>query len=83
MKSKFREFILPISVSVPFLFVYYYFALPAINLRAPGFYAMLIITALVFIGTYLLANNTKAIGNLFATVAQNMGEKKKRKKDDG
>ena len=82
MKNKFREFILPIAVSVPFLLIYYYFALPAINLRSVGFYAMLILTALVFVGTYFFANNARSFKSLFKNVSVNVSGMKKRKNDN-
>lgn len=74
MKNKFKGFILPISVTVPFLLLYYYFALPAINLRAVGFWAMLVISALVFIGTYVLANNGKYFKNLGVKINASLNE---------
>ena len=82
MKNKFKEFILPIAVSVPFLLIYYYFALPAINLRSVGFYAMLILTALVFVGTYFFANNARSFKSLFKNVSVNVSGMKKRKNDN-
>ena len=82
MKNKFKEFIIPISVTVPFIFVYFYFALPAINLRAVGFYAMLILTALVFVGTYFFANNARSFKSLFKNVSVNVSGMKKRKNDN-
>ena len=82
MKNKFKEFIIPISVTVPFIFVYFYFALPAINLRAVGFYAMLILTALVFVGTYFFTNNAKSFKSLFKNVSVNVSGMKKRKNDN-
>ena len=82
MKNKFKEFILPIAVSVPFLLIYYYFALPAINLRSVGFYAMLILTALVFVGTYFFTNNARSFKSLFKNVSVNVSGMKKRKNDN-
>lgn len=81
MKNKFKEFIIPISVTVPFTFVYFYFALPAINLRAVGFYTMLILTALVFVGTHFIANNARSFKKVFANLSASVNEMKNKKKN--
>ena len=83
MKNKFKEFIIPISVSIPFLLVYFYFVLPAINLRSVGFYVMLVLTALVFVGTYFLANNARSLKKIFVNVSASINEMKKKNKNDG
>ncbi len=53
MKEKVKGFILPTIVSVLFALAYFYLAVPAINLRAFGFWLMIILTVAVFIGIYV------------------------------
>ena len=57
MKSNFRKYILPGIISLAFLALYFYIFIPAINLRAIGFYVMLFLTAFVYVFSYLLIND--------------------------
>lgn len=82
MKIKFKSFVLPIAVTIPFILLYYYFALPAINLRAPGFWAMLVISAFVFIATYVVSCNKAYIKRLGASLTASFNEIKNKKNDD-
>lgn len=70
MKEKLKSLILPVAVSVPFLLLYYYLFIPAINWRSGGFWAMLVIYALVFIGCYSLSNH-KGILKVIVEAAKN------------
>ena len=60
-KGKFTGFIFPTIITFLFLFPYYYFALPAINLRSGGVWIFIILTALVFIVSYVSWNNSTFI----------------------
>ena len=57
MKEKLTGFIFPTVITIPFMFIYYYLALPAINLRSYGFWAWLIISGGVFAFCYFSWNN--------------------------
>ena len=59
MKEKIKGFALPMATSVPFALVYYYFAIPAINLRSFGFWLMVILTAAVYIGCYCVTTHSE------------------------
>ena len=79
MKEKIKGLIFPTLITVPFLFIYYYLAIPAINLRAVGFWVMLILTAGVFIGCYISWNNStflKDIGAWIKASANNASKAK-------
>lgn len=57
MKDNVKKYGLPGVISALFLILYFYFAIPAINLRAIGFYVMLFLTAFVYVLSYLLLND--------------------------
>lgn len=78
MKKGFKKFILPICVTLPFLLVYYYLALPAINIRAVGFWAMLIITSVLFLGVYVISNNSAFFKKLGEKMKANFAESLKK-----
>lgn len=79
MKNKFKGFILPIAVTVPFVLIYYYLALPAINVRAVGFWAMLVISAIVFVATYLISGNADYLKKLADKLSKSFEEAKRKK----
>ena len=82
MKEKIKGFIFPTAVTLPFILVYYYLALPAINLRAVGFWVMLILATLVFTGCYVLKNKPpflRAIGDYIKASANAERQKSKKK----
>ncbi|MBE6537341.1 MAG: CvpA family protein [Ruminococcaceae bacterium] len=79
MKNKFKGFILPIALTLTFLLIYYYLALPAINVRAVGFWAMLIIAALIFVATYLVAGNKNYLKSLGAKMAKGFEDAKRKR----
>ena len=66
MKSKIKSFVLPGAVSLLFMAIYFYLAIPAINIRSSGLYFMIILTALVYIAVYSAINRT----SLFVKVAR-------------
>ena len=59
MKEKIKVFAWPTASAVIFALAYFYLALPAINLRSFGFWAMITLTAAVFIGCYCIVNKTE------------------------
>lgn len=66
MKEKIKGFIFPTLITVPFMLIYYYLALPAINLRAIGFWIMLVLSIAVFIGSYVSMNNSAFLKDVAA-----------------
>ena len=52
MKEKLKKFILPSVVTLAFMALYFYLALPALNLRAGGMWLWLALGAIVFFITY-------------------------------
>jgi len=81
MKNGFKKFIWPIGITVPFLFLYYYFALPAINVRSIGFWAMLILTALLFLLIYVVSNHSEIFKKLGDKMKENIAEADRKKKN--
>jgi len=83
MKEKIKGFILPTILSVLFALAYFYLAVPAINLRAFGFWFMLILTAAVFIGLYVSFTDETLIKRIKAwlkTSVSDAAQKSKKKK---
>ncbi|MBE6635731.1 MAG: CvpA family protein [Ruminococcaceae bacterium] len=78
-----KGFILPTILSVLFALAYFYLAVPAINLRAFGFWFMLILTAAVFIGLYVSFTDETLIKRIKAwlkTSVSDAAQKSKKKK---
>ena len=66
MKEKIKGFILPTVLTLAFLLIYFYLALPALNILAGGFWLMIFLAAIIFVVTYLYKNNReflKKLGN--------------------
>ena len=64
MKEKIKGFILPTVPTLAFLLIYFYLALPALNILAGGFWLMIFLAALIFVVTYLYKNNREFLKNL-------------------
>lgn len=80
MKNKIKDFILPTVITVPFIFLYYYVALPAINWRSYELWLMIVIAALVFGACYFASRDksitkhfTEAIKKIFADASNKGG----------
>ncbi len=87
MKSKIKGIVFPILITVLFSALYFYLALPAINLRAFGFWFMLILAAAVFTVSYASFNRSDLIKSVKKWVEENLDQNrgkstKKRKPDD-
>ena len=87
MKEKIKRFILPTVLTLAFLLIYFYLALPALNILAGEFWLMIFLAAIIFVGSYLYKNNREHLKNigsiLKATFAQDSNKKnKKRNKND-
>ncbi len=83
MKEKLKELIFPTVVTVPVMLIYYYLAIPAINLRSFGFWAMIILAAAIFIGCYASWNHSdvfKKISNWINDELLNQNKSKKKYK---
>ncbi len=78
MKDKLKGFIFPTVITLPFMAVYYYFALPALNLRAGGFWIWLILSAAVFVGCYFSWHNPGFWRELSESLGMDAKSKKKR-----
>ena len=64
MKEKIKGFILPTVLTLAFLLIYFYLALPALNILAGGFWLMIFLAAIIFVVTYLYKNNREFLKNL-------------------
>ena len=73
MKEKIKGFILPTIATVLFVLLYFYFTLPAINLRAFGFWAMIILAVAVFIGVYVSFTDETLIPRVKAWMKSSIG----------
>ncbi len=82
MKKSFKKFVLPICVTLPFLLVYYYLALPAINIRSIGFWVMLLLTSLLFLTVYVISNNSAFFKKLGERMKMNIAEAGKKDEKD-
>lgn len=83
MKGRIKGFVFPTVITLIFLALYYYLAIPAINLRSGGFWAMIIFAALVFMGCYISWNHStflKEIGSWIKAVVVEDSKKKGKKK---
>lgn len=80
-KVSFSEFILPIIVTVLFLLGYFYIVLPPINLRSPGFWLMLSLAFIVFVGTYVLWNEVNFFSKLGRAIKRKMFAESNKKKN--
>ena len=85
-KDKVKGFIFPTVITVPFAALYYYLAIPAINLRAFGFWLMLFLVAAVFFLAYILWNDPGFFVRLRSVIVSeavkgNAKNKKRSKKD--
>lgn len=76
MRNKIKSFIFPTVVTVPFMLIYYYFALPAINLRSYGFWFWLLIGGLVFACCYFSWENPEYIKGIRALFGKQSRKKK-------
>ena len=59
MNTKIKAYLFPSLITLGFLAVYYYLALPAFNLRSGGFWVMIILAALAFIVSRGFFTNSK------------------------
>ena len=75
-----KQFIFPTVITLPFMAVYYYLALPAFNIKAGGFWAWLIIGAIVFAVCYFSWNNPEFISSIPAFLGIETGKGKKTRK---
>lgn len=85
MNTKVKSYLFPSLITVGFLAVYYYLALPALNLRSGGFWVMLILGALAFFvshGFFSKSDFFKEIGEWFKAVAEEDTKKKNKKPGD-
>lgn len=82
MKTTFKKYVLPPIISLVFLFLYFYVAIPAINVRNVGFWIMLLITGAVYLLSYVLINDRRFFKKLNSEIKV-YTEKKLGKKDDG
>ncbi|MBR2650707.1 MAG: CvpA family protein [Clostridia bacterium] len=82
MKEKLKSLIFPTVITLPFMAVYYYFGLPALNLRAADFWVWLIISAGVFAVCYFSWNDPGAFQRFIGWlgVEAKGGPKKKTKR---
>ncbi len=84
-RASFSEFIFSIIATVLFLWGYLYIVLPPINLRAPGFWLMVSIAFVIFVGTYIMWNEENFLRKLGRAIRAKMldddGKKKKRGKN--
>lgn len=78
-----KQFIFPTVITLPFMAVYYYLALPAFNIKAGGFWAWLIIGAIVFAVCYFSWNNPEFISNIPAFLGIETGSKGKKPRKKG
>ena len=82
MNTKVKSYLFPSLITVGFLAVYYYLALPALNLRSGGFWVMLILGALAFFvshGFFSKSDFFKEIGEWFKAVVEEDTKKKNKK----
>jgi len=82
MKNAIKKYVLPPVISLVFIALYFYLAIPAINIRYFGFWMMLVLTAAVYVVSYVLLNVPgfiKRIGDYINASAQNKEEKKSKK----
>lgn len=82
MKKGFKRFVLPICVTLPFLVIYYYLALPAINVRALGFWAMLVLNLLLFMAVYVFSNNSSIFKDLSEKIRTNIKQNSRNKENE-
>lgn len=82
MKNAIKKYVLPPVIALVFIALYFYLAIPAINIRYFGFWMMLVLTAAVYIISFILLNVPnfmQKIGNYINAAAQNKEEKKSKK----
>lgn len=85
-KMKLKKWLIPSIVTLVFLPLYFYVAIPAIHWRSGGFWWMLILSALVFFGTHFCITYPGSIGEklmaLFSALDSSQKKKNARKKAD-
>ena len=85
MKSKVKSYLFPSLITLGFLIIYYYLALPAINLRSGGFWVMLILAALAFFvsfGAFRKSDFFKELGTWIRSAMAEDAKKKSKKPGD-
>ena len=76
--EKIKQFIFPTVITVPFMAIYYYLALPALNIKAGDFWAWLIVSAIVFAVCYFSWNKPEFISNIPAFLGIEVKQVKKK-----
>lgn len=79
MKSKVKSYLFPSLITLGFLVIYYYLALPAINLRSGGFWVMLILAALAFFVSFAAFRKSDFFKELGVWLRSAMAEDAKKK----
>lgn len=82
MNAKVKSYLFPSLITLAFLAVYYYLALPAINLRSGGFWFMIILASLAFFVSFGFFRNSdffKQVGAWLKSVAEEDSKKKNKK----
>ncbi len=89
MKNILKKFVIPPVITLLFAFVYFYFAIPAINWRSFEFWAMVILVCAVFLLSYCYINVENFGGaingffkKLFSGVETAQGKSKRKEKSD-
>lgn len=88
MTTKVKSYLFPSLITLGFLLVYYYLALPALNVRSGGMWAMIILATIIFFVSLAFFRNSdffKNVGEWFKAAANaeaNKKNKKNNKKSD-
>ncbi|MBQ8381223.1 MAG: CvpA family protein [Clostridia bacterium] len=83
MKSRFKGIVVPILATIAFMALYYYLALPALNLRAGGMWIWFILGAAVYATVYFSLNDRdvlKKIPEYFGVDLKKIADSGKNKK---
>lgn len=82
MTTKVKSYLFPSLITLGFLLVYYYLALPALNVRSGGMWAMIILAAIIFFVSLAFFRNSdffKNVSEWFKAAANAEANKKNRK----
>ncbi len=85
MTYKVKSYLFPSLITLGFLLVYYYLALPAFNVRSGEMWVMIILASIVFFACFAFFKNTaffKNVGEWFKAAANSEANKKNKKKSN-
>ena len=84
MNQNVKKYLFPSLITLAAAFLYYYLALPAINIRSGGFWGALVFLAVTFIVSFLAIGNPAVFKKLLSesTVSGNKNKKKKMNEND-